>query len=72
MPSEALQAALAENVRTLAEKRGVSLDVLADLAGVSRRQLYNMLSGEHDVTIGWLEKIADALEVEMPELLRRS
>ena len=49
----------------------MSLDSLADFAGVSRRQLYNFLAGEHDITLGWLAKIAAALEVEPAALLTR-
>ena len=42
----------------------MSLDSLADFAGVSRRQLYNFLSGEHDITLGWLAKVAQALQID--------
>lgn len=48
----------------------MSLDSLADFAAVSRRQLYSFLGGEKDATVGWLEKIADALEVQLIDLLR--
>lgn len=63
------QEIIAKNIRALAEEREMSLDSLADFAGVSRRQLYSFLSGEKDATIGWLEKIADALGVELADLL---
>jgi transcriptional regulator with XRE-family HTH domain len=66
-----LQAVVAENIRICAQGKSMSLDSLADFAGVSRRQLYNLLAGEHDITLGWLAKIADALEVEPAELLTR-
>ncbi|HEY5956528.1 MAG TPA: helix-turn-helix transcriptional regulator [Polyangiaceae bacterium] len=68
MSRPSLQDIVAENVRLYAQERSMSLDSLADFAGVSRRQLYNLLSGEHDITLGWLAKLADALEVE-PALL---
>lgn len=71
MSNDALQSVIAENIRKHAQQKNLSLDALADFAGVSRRQLYNFLAGTHDVTIGWLAKIADALGVEAAELLRR-
>jgi lambda repressor-like predicted transcriptional regulator len=52
-------------------RKGISLAAVADFAGVSRRQLYNFLSGEHDITRGWLSKVADALEVEPADLLQK-
>lgn len=61
---------IAGNIRSLAEQRGMSLDALADFAGVSRRQLYSFLSGEKDATIGWLEKIASALDVDLGDLFK--
>jgi transcriptional regulator with XRE-family HTH domain len=59
-----LQDIVAENIRFYASEKSMSLDSLADFAGVSRRQLYNFLSGEHDITLGWLAKVAQALQVE--------
>ena len=60
---------IATNIRRLAADRGHALDALADFAGVSRRQLYSFLGGEKDVTIGWLEKVAAALDVKLIDLL---
>lgn len=69
MPSAAVQARLAANLRERIASRGLSLDTAADLAGVSRRQLYSVLSGERDATVGWLEKLADVLEIDVVDLL---
>ncbi len=60
---------IAVNIRAYASDKALSLDALADFAGVSRRQLYSFLAGEKDVTIGWLEKIAAVLDVELVDLL---
>ncbi len=46
----------------------MSLNRLADFAGVSRRQLFNFLAGEHDVTLGWLDRVAAALDVDVHDL----
>jgi transcriptional regulator with XRE-family HTH domain len=63
------QEVLAANIRRLAESRGVSLNKLADFAGVGRRHLFAVLAGEHDPALGWCDRIAAALEVDLLELL---
>lgn len=70
MVSARLQGVLAKNVRAAIARKGVSIDTVADLAGVSRRQLYSVLSGEYDVTVGWLEKLAEVLDAEVWRLLQ--
>lgn len=35
---------------------------------MSQRQLYAFLAGDVDVTLGWLEHIAEALEVDVLDL----
>lgn len=47
----------------------MSLNKLADFAGVSRAQLYNFLSGKNDVTLGWLDSVAEALDIDVLELV---
>jgi transcriptional regulator with XRE-family HTH domain len=64
-----LQAIVAENIRSRADEKAITLDRLADFAGVSRRQLYNFLAGKHDITLGWLAKIAKALQIDPETLL---
>ena len=59
---------IAANIRSRTEEKGISLNKLADFAGLSRRQLFNFLSGERDITIGWLEKIALALDCDVHDL----
>ena len=64
------QALLAANIRRLAEERGISLNKLADFAGVGRRHLFAVLSGENDPTLGWTGRVANALEVDLVDLLK--
>lgn len=59
---------VAANVRAHARRKDVHLTKLADFAGVSRAQLFNFLSGKHDATLGWLDKIAAALEIDVHDL----
>lgn len=47
----------------------MSLNSLADFAGVSRSQLYDVLSGKKAASIDWLAKISDALDIEPSKLL---
>lgn len=69
MEPRALRELLAENVRQLAGERGVTLNALADFAGVSRAQVYEVLAGRTGPGIDWIAKVAAALEVEPWELL---
>lgn len=66
--TKAIRPRVASNIRDLSRRRGVSLNKLADFAGVSRRQLYAFLGGEVDVTLGWLERIAEVLQVDVLDL----
>ena len=64
-----LRAVLATNVRVLAESRGMTLNALADFAGVSRSQLFNVLACASSPSLDWIARLALALEVEPWELL---
>ena len=61
---------LATNIRREALARGVGLNALADLAGVSRSGLYSVLAEETAATVDWVEKVAGALGVEVARLVR--
>lgn len=70
MDSEEIRALVAHNIRRLAEARGISLNHVADFAGIARGSFYRCLGGEEAMTIDRLAKIATALEVHPAELLR--
>lgn len=55
-------------VRALRERRGMTLEDLAD-AGVSIRALQNIEAGRSNPGVLTLRRIADALVVEVAELL---
>ncbi|MBL8624119.1 MAG: helix-turn-helix transcriptional regulator [Myxococcales bacterium] len=67
-PSQ-LRGVLARNVRQQAKARGLALNSLADFAGVSRSQLYDVLARRKAASIDWLAKIAKALDVPPSQLL---
>jgi lambda repressor-like predicted transcriptional regulator len=67
-PSQ-LRGVLARNIRQAAKRRRQSLNALADLAGVSRSQLYDVLARRKAASIDWIARIATALEIEPARLL---
>ena len=50
----------------------MTINAVADFAGVSRSQLYDLLASRKGVTLDWLAKVAPALGVEPWELLKPS
>jgi transcriptional regulator with XRE-family HTH domain len=67
---DAIGRILAVNIRATAKKRRLPLNQLAESAGVSKSQLYNVLAGGSSASIGWISRIAVALEVEAWQLLK--
>ncbi len=69
MESRQLRRVLASNIRKQLQKKKMTANHLADFAGVSRSQLFDLLAGRKSVTIDWLAKLASALGVPPWELL---
>jgi len=67
-PSQ-LRRVLARNIRQVAKRRRKSLNALADFAGVSRSQLYDVLAQRKAASVDWIARIATALEIEPSRLL---
>lgn len=67
-PSQ-LRRVLARNIRQVAKRRGRSINALADFAGVSRSQLYDVLAQRKAASIDWIARIATALDVDPSRLL---
>jgi transcriptional regulator with XRE-family HTH domain len=65
-----IHSVFSDNIRALAKKRGLSINHLADFAGISRGYLSTILRGQKSPTLRTVEKIAEALEVEVGELLK--
>ena len=64
-----LRRVVAANIRALAKARGRPLNALADFAGVSRAQMFNVLAGRAAASVDWLAKVAGALDVVPAVLL---
>lgn len=60
---------LSDNIRQLAEKRKLGINALADTAGVSRSQLYDVLAGSKSPTVDFLDLVAIPLKVPVYKLL---
>jgi len=60
---------LAKKIKLLRYSRGWSQETLAELCGFSRSYIANIESGKHNVSLDNLERIADAFEVPIAELL---
>ncbi len=57
------------NVRKYFIRRGMSIDVLAAKSGISRSQIYHMLSSLMNPSLKMILKLSLALEVSIEELL---
>ncbi len=62
---------LAENIKKLREKKGLSQDRLAKLADVANNTIIKIEQGENrNPTLETLKKIANALNVSIDELIK--
>ncbi len=60
---------LAQRVRLMRTRRGWSQEVLAELSGLNRSYIGAVERAEHNIGLDNIERIADALETGLPELL---
>jgi transcriptional regulator with XRE-family HTH domain len=59
---------LGKRIEMLRIQRGLSKQHLARHAGTSRQQLWRVMTGKSELTIGLRSRLADVLDIEMPEL----
>ncbi|HWC35947.1 MAG TPA: helix-turn-helix transcriptional regulator [Mycobacteriales bacterium] len=59
-------------LRRLREAQGLSIETLAEKAGVSARQLIRVEHGTTSATVTWVLMIAEALGVHPADLFRDS
>ena len=65
-----LHARLVGRIRELAKARGLSIEALADKAGVSRSYLWKVLAGSFSPTIRIVAELAAGLDVDPAELFK--
>ena len=63
--------AIATNLRSIREKRNLSLDQLSDLTEVSKSMLRQIETGKSSPTIATIWKIANGLRISFTTLLRK-
>lgn len=64
------RAVLARNLRAVRERRHLSQEVLADLAGLHRTYVGSVERGERNVSIDNIQRLAEALGVTPANLLQ--
>jgi transcriptional regulator with XRE-family HTH domain len=60
---------VAEKIKAVRKKKGISQDQLAELAGLDRVHLYRLESGKQSMTLRTLKLIADTLGVRVRDLI---
>lgn len=61
---------VAGNMRRLRGERGLSQSALAELSGLSRRMIVGIESGEANISLANLDRVAEALGVSFSEMVR--
>ena len=57
-------------LKELRKRRGLSQAEVAIAAGISREYLARLEAGQHDPTVGTLERLAKVLKVKLSALLK--
>jgi transcriptional regulator with XRE-family HTH domain len=60
----------AQKLRQIRQNKGLSQEALADIAGLHRTYVGSVERSERNVSIDNMERLAQALEVDLSELLR--
>lgn len=60
---------IADRIRTRARKKGLSIERLADHAGISRSMMWDVLACKHSPNVTWLLKVAETLECKVRDLI---
>ena len=60
----------AKNLRSIREKMKISQEGLAELADLHRTYISSVERGERNVTIDSIEKLANALKIDIREFLK--
>lgn len=70
MKEKALYERVGANIRRIRQKKGLTLQALADIAGMEKSNLIPMEKGRTNMTLGTLHRLAEALEVDPREFFR--
>ncbi len=61
---------LAMRIKRLRAQRGATQEELAKKTGLTRVHIARLEAGQHDPTLSTLQKLAKALKVKLPDLLK--
>jgi len=61
---------MGRRLKILREAQGLTRQALAELAGISRESVRLLEAGRFDPTLGMLTKLARALKVTLPDLVK--
>lgn len=61
---------VAERIKKIRKKKGITQEQLAERAGLNRTHLYRLETGRQSMTLRTLKIIADALDVRVRELVK--
>lgn len=64
-----LRKIVADNIRMWAQRRGLSINILADRSGVSRAQMFNVLRTTSSPSVDWINRVAPVLGIPVWRLL---
>lgn len=64
-----LRKIVADNIRKWAQRRGLSINILADRSGVSRAQMFNVLRTTSSPSVDWINRVAPVLGIPVWRLL---
>lgn len=70
VPPEELRGRLAQRIREVAKRKGITLTELADRAGVSQASFWEAMSGRSGPSIDFVAKVAMALDVDPSALVK--
>jgi transcriptional regulator with XRE-family HTH domain len=60
---------IGKKIKQLREERSLTLERLADLLGTDRQHIWNIEAGRKNITLDYLDKIAEALKVSQNEFI---
>jgi transcriptional regulator with XRE-family HTH domain len=69
--NSSLRHRFANNLRKIRLEKGLSQEALADLAGLHRTYIGSVERGERNISIDNIERIAEALNCHVTDLLKR-
>lgn len=69
-PPQGILSHVGSNVRRIRQERGLSQAGLSEMSGISRRMIVSIESGEANVSLSTLDRLAAALTVRFSELVR--